>query len=220
MAWTKTTAASSRRLYHGLRSVSDHYGSALPHVENIEPNGHVFILTLGRLTLERVVLACLEQSRPADVDMMMWSLGHTPADKLAKWQADGSIRRLRLVLDGQFRAFNVERYDSLRAQLGPESVRVCPAHAKLVTVRGQDWNFCIRGSLNLSGNPRVEQIDVSDDKGACELVADVFDRIWECFGKITLDDLDAEGRQAAAADGKRVNDTTGPADDLLAGLDL
>jgi hypothetical protein len=46
-------------------------------------------------------------------------------------------------------------------------------------LRNEGWNICVRSSMNLNRNPRLEQYDLDDNFDLCEFFQDIIDEIFE-----------------------------------------
>ena len=79
---------------------------------------------------------------------------------------------------------------TFQQRYGVDSIRVTKNHAKIATVVGNDQAYCIRGSMNLNSNPRMEQVDISEGDGAADLTLAVIAEIWERSAPLPIKDLE------------------------------
>jgi hypothetical protein len=67
----------------------------------------------------------------------------------------------------------------MRALFGDAAIRVTASHCKFLAIRNERWNLAVRTSMNLNENPRLENIEVSDDTNLCGFLTGVVDSIFE-----------------------------------------
>jgi hypothetical protein len=69
----------------------------------------------------------------------------------------------RLVIDRSAEVRSAETIASWRSRFGQDSVRVCKCHAKIARIWNDDYHLLLRGSCNLNANPRLENLDLTED---------------------------------------------------------
>ena len=52
-------------------------------------------------------------------------------------------------------------------------------HAKFFLLRNDNWHICVRSSMNLNRNPRLEQFDLDDSKELCDFFQGIISEIFE-----------------------------------------
>ena len=84
----------------------------------------------------------------------------------------------------------------LQQKYGLDCIRVSKTHCKVVTIATDDgWRIVARGSLNLNANPRMEQIDVSDDQAIYDVMHGLEEELWRRGKPLAVEVL--EHRDAA-----------------------
>jgi len=68
---------------------------------------------------------------------------------------------------------------------GAERIRIAMVHAKIVTIRNEEWGLTVRGSANMCRNLHAEQYDITDDPA----VADQADAMLDYFFRETPEGL-------------------------------
>jgi len=139
----------------------------------LEPGMALFAVTRGQFSMIDAVLACLDQTGPAHISLWTWCI------------ADYEVQVLeRLLMDGRLHSgLLCELLARWQAKFGEKSVRVLRNHAKIATIRTDDWRLLLRGSFNLNFNPRFEQFDLTEGGPDFDLV----ERIEEELEVLPLD---------------------------------
>ena len=139
--------------------------------------GRVFGMTAG-FSLAALVCAALDRTGPADVQIITWS---SDEKNLAKVQAHPSARTVRLIVGSGFHSQEPERCRAAADAVRPENFRIAQSHAKIVIVRNERHAIVIRGTQNLTANPRAENFDAEDSPAIADLfgahVAEIFEAL-------------------------------------------
>jgi len=128
----------------------------------IEHNTDTFILTFGQFSLIDALVAILDQTGPAAVDMATWTAADAHLERSAELLRASSITQMRLILDRSFKTRQPGYFHHMLELFGPECIREMRTHAKFIVVRNDKWNIVVRTSMNLNENPRLENIEVSE----------------------------------------------------------
>ena len=151
--------------------------------DTIQGFGHdmdVAGLTFGQFSLLDLIEATLEVTGPADVAISTWSAGFYDVEAAEKFQALGSIRSIRFVMDIARKNGQANVTDVVDL-FGPESIRTVRSHAKFVVITNDEWNVLITSSMNLNLNPRIEHFDMTDDVERCSMFLAFVDGLFEEF---------------------------------------
>jgi hypothetical protein len=152
--------------------------TAAQAIGKLEHNTDTFILTYGQFSLIDALLVVLDQTGPAHVAVSTWTAAHAHLERSAELMATAEILSFRMIVDRSFQTRQPKYYEQMVELFGPESIRAINTHAKFITVRNAEWNVVIRTSMNLNENPRLENLEVSDNFEFAEffsrIVADVF----------------------------------------------
>jgi hypothetical protein len=66
----------------------------------------------------------------------------------------------------------------MRRLFGDACIRTTRSHAKFATIRNDRWAIAVRTSMNLNENPRLENIEISDDPALCGFLESVADDLY------------------------------------------
>ena len=66
----------------------------------------------------------------------------------------------------------------MREFFGDDCIRTCRSHAKFATITNARWNLAVRTSMNLNHNPRLENMEISDDPDLCRFFTTIADEIF------------------------------------------
>ena len=179
---TKTTAARP------ARSVTRPARTRKPRVSKVtnardaladfDKGLETYCLTFGQFSLMDAVEAVLEKTGPADVALSTWTAGSADLSRSAESLNNGNIRSLRFVVDCSFGQRQPGYLQQVRDLFGDESIRSTRTHAKFVVLTNDEWNVAIRTSMNLNENPRLENIEVSDDPVLAGFLLQIVDEIF------------------------------------------
>ncbi len=183
----KRNASEARR--ERMAKIAGHYADPLSPLDEGLRGVSFFGLTFGKTRFLDVLELMLHHAAPASVDIMSWNMDRKTAELIADWIALERITRLRLVVDGNFRALDEERFNYMLELMGVDNVKVAPVHAKCAAVCGDGFNLLYRSSMNPSGNPRIEQIDITDHKKTMCAFVGLMDVIWDSIEAPTIEDI-------------------------------
>jgi len=137
--------------------------NAATAIGELKPGAEIFVLTYGQFSLIEAIDALLEQTGPAEVVLSTWTAGHADLTKSAKLLEAAAITRFRLIVDSSFLNRKPEWCAHMLKVFGEDCIRVWRGHAKFAVIRNEKWNLAVRTSMNLNTNPRLENLEISDD---------------------------------------------------------
>ncbi len=135
-------------------------------------------VTNGQFSLVDIIQHVLDQSGPADVVVATWTMGIYDAEKAYAFVSNRLIRHIRFILDPSMFSRRPELASVLVKGFGPESFRAVNSHAKFATVRSERLAVCIRSSMNLNENKRLESFDISCCSEMCGFFEAIADDVW------------------------------------------
>ena len=139
--------------------------------------GRVFGFSAG-FSLAALINAALDRTGPADIEITTWS---SDEKNLQIVKDHPSARSVRIIVGSGFHSQEPERCRSAAALVQPENFRIAQTHAKIVTIRNAEHAITIRGSMNLTANPRAENFDVEDSAPVADFfaahAADIFHKL-------------------------------------------
>ena len=72
--------------------------------------------------------------------------------------------------------------DRLRQIFGSDCIVLSKVHAKVCTVRNEDWDVVISGSMNLNRNPRWEHFEIENSRAKAQFFGDLVDELRRKVG--------------------------------------
>lgn len=153
--------------------------SASVAIGELKQGQDTFILTYGQFSLIDALIAILSQTGPADVIISTWTAAHAHLDKTMSMMEDDSILSLRMIIDRSFKTRQPKYFQHMIEIFGKDSIRETVTHAKFMTIRNKDWDIVIRTSMNLNENPRLENIEIADDKLFCDFFENITDELFK-----------------------------------------
>ncbi len=171
------------------------YSSAREAIGTLEKGTDTFILTYGQFSLIDALCAILDQTGPADVTISTWTAANAHLERSADLMASASIKSFRLIVDRSFEGRQPEYAYHMRQLFGPGCVRAIRTHAKFMLIRNERFDVVVRTSMNLNENPRLENIEISEDRAFAEffqtVADDVFREVGEGENKSDIPGLDS-----------------------------
>lgn len=165
----KLKSKSIIKAFHGIHDA----------LGKIEHDCELFLFTKGQLLLVDILAHILNQVGPCDIDIITWAIGNETIDKLAHMKSVGKIKSMRLIIDYSVQSMHPEYCAKIRRVFGDESIRVTKNHAKVLILRNAEWTLCVRSSMNLNVNRRLEYCEISDDREMAGFFGEFFEEWWK-----------------------------------------
>lgn len=151
------------------------YQNAFDAIGELEPGCETFILTFGQFSLIDAIAALVRKTGPASVVISTWTAGHTDLTTTALLLEDAEITDLRLIVDRSFLTRQPGYCRRMLELFGPDCIRTWRGHAKFAIIRNAKWSLVVRTSMNLNTNPRLENLEISDDPDFCDFFLQIVD---------------------------------------------
>ena len=74
------------------------------------------------------------------------------------------MRSFNLVTDHSFKSREQGYADTVTELFGVDNIRTTKIHAKFVLIHNEDYKVCIRTSMNLNGNRRIENFEIDENE--------------------------------------------------------
>jgi hypothetical protein len=162
-------------------------GAASEAIGPVTRGLEVFVLTHGQFSLMDALVYLSQQTGPADLTVSTWTAGNEDLEYLAHLLTGGEFRSVRFLVDRSFITRQPAYCATLRRLFGDDCIRTSRTHAKFATIRNDRWDLAVRTSMNLNHNPRMENIEVSDDPALCDFLAAEVDRYFGTIGDGAFD---------------------------------
>jgi len=153
-------------------------GTAAQAIGTLEKDTDTFILTYGQFSLIDALMAILDQTGPAHIIISTWTAAHADLTRSAELLETAEILSFKMIVDRSFQSRQPEYYQHMLRLFSPKSVRAVRTHAKFLTVRNDKWNIVVRTSMNLNSNPRLENLEVSENKEFADFFEQIADDIF------------------------------------------
>lgn len=152
--------------------------SAEEAIGKIEKNTDKFILTYGQFSLIDALAAILKQTGKSDVIISTWTAAHSHLDRTAELIESLSLKSFRMIVDRSFKTRQQKYYDHMVDLFGIESIREITTHAKFMVISNDLFNVVVRTSMNLNENPRLENIEISENKEFADFFIELTDELF------------------------------------------
>lgn len=153
-------------------------GDARIAIGDISPGCEIFGFNKGQFSLMDVIVALLDQTGPATIDLSTWTAANADIRHAYQFLESGRITGARWVVDVSFPTRQRDYWMALLERFGPDAIRLTRTHAKFCVIRNADWNIVLRSSMNLNKNPRFENFEISDDSDFADYFTDVVNEIF------------------------------------------
>lgn len=120
--------------------------------------------TDGSFSLIDIIKTVLDVTGPSCVTVCTWSAGIKDANQV-KWLIDSKLIKSFTIITDHSYVTRQKRYSmELSHIFGDENIRTSEVHAKFTLISNDNWNICIRHSMNLNANKTCESFEIDDDK--------------------------------------------------------
>jgi hypothetical protein len=165
-------------------------GSAMQAIGTLEKNQDTFILTYGQFSLIDALMAILRQTGPAHVSISTWTAAHAHLDRAMELMEASTFLSFRMIVDRSFKTRQPKYYQHMIHLFGADSIRAIRTHAKFMIIRNDHWDIVVRTSMNLNENPRLENIEISENKAFAEFFQLIVDDVFSEVGsEVMLSDM-------------------------------
>jgi hypothetical protein len=150
----------------------------------------IFGCTKGDWSLVDLIEYVLGFTGPAHVDLATWTMGGNDTFFAHGLLDSGRILSMRFLVDFSFPRCQPSYAAALRQRFGDNSIRLSKCHAKFVVIRNEEWSVCIRTSMNLNENKRLEFYEISDSQPMAEWLVSLMDSL---FARTTTEETWSRG---------------------------
>ncbi|MBT6338806.1 MAG: hypothetical protein HOJ48_05870 [Desulfobacula sp.] len=147
-------------------------------IGKLQKNTDTFILTFGQFSLIDTLTSILDQTGPAHVTISTWTAANADLERSASLMASSEILSLRMIVDIFFKTRQPKYFYHMINLFGSNSIRQMKTHAKFIIVQNDQWNIVVRTSMNLNKNPRLENIEISENKDFTDFFNKIVDEIF------------------------------------------
>jgi len=170
----------SRKSDTSRRIIRDHRRSrtAVEAIEGLSRDREIYGLTKGLFSLADLLMASLEVTGPAHMDISTWTAASADLTRIHELIGGGKILSTRWLVDFSFQRRAPALASQLREQFGCDAVRVSKNHAKLAILKNDAWDLVIQTSMNLNTNPRFENFHAAHDPELAAFYRSILDEIW------------------------------------------
>jgi len=148
---------------------------AIGQLEKYQDN---FIMTYGQFSLTDALIAIIDITGPADVTISTWTAADAHLERAAQLVESADILNFRMIVDASFETRQPKYTAHMRALFGDDCIRAIKTHAKFLVIRNEKWDIVVRTSMNLNGNPRLENIEISENKEFADFFTKIADEIF------------------------------------------
>lgn len=170
---------------HGSRRVfrKDGFTEAAAIIGPIHDGDEICGFVNGQFSLVDILEHVLTQTGPADITLAAWTMGIFDAEKAYSFVRNKLIRRVRFIVDPSMFSRRPEFATILVRGFGPNAFRAVNNHAKFCTVRSDRLAVCVRSSMNMNSNKRLETFDLSASGELTAFFEGVVDDIWRLISE-------------------------------------
>lgn len=167
--------------YENKKSIARRTGTiqARTAISGMTKKTRVTGLTNGAFSLISLIDACLEVTGKADVIVSTWSAGVYDVTAISELINSGKIRDFKIILDRSFKTRQAQYAVTVEDLFTNENIRTTNTHSKFVLIKNDEWNLCIRSSMNLNENKRCENFDIDNDIDVYNLFNDFASELFD-----------------------------------------
>ena len=155
------------------------FESARQAIGKIEKNTDTFCLTFGQFSLIDALEVILKQTGKAHVVVSSWTAAQAHLARAKEMMARLDVESFRMIIDRSFKTRQPDYYKFLLEHLGVECIRQINTHAKFLVIHNDNFNIVVRTSMNFNENPRLENIEISENKNFTDFFLSLTDEIFK-----------------------------------------
>ena len=159
------------------------YQYAREAVSSFEKGSRLIGLTKGQFSLIDLIVALLDKTGPANIVCCTWSAGIKDAKQMHILLNSGKINSFTLVTDYSYSTRQKQYAITVEELFGKENIRTTDIHAKFVLIQNENYNVCIRTSMNLNANRKCENYEIDDDKEVFDFYMNFIEDIFGAMPK-------------------------------------
>ena len=153
--------------------------NALEAIGTLKPGCELFILTFGQFSLIDALCTVLQQTGPAHVTLATWTAADADLRQSAELLRTAAISSMRFLVDRSFLTRHPSYCETMRGLFGDQCIRTARTHAKWALISNDSWKIVFRTSMNLNSNPRLENLEISDDPALFDFLLSIADGIFD-----------------------------------------
>ena len=132
----------------------------------------------GQFSLIDLLDAFAEIIPGADLTISTWTTARADLARLELLIRAQKFQNFRILTDISFQRRQPGMINAIRQTYGSEAVRITRNHAKFMLLKHGQFRIVIRTSMNLNFNPRLEDVDVTDDSELFDYITNIINEIW------------------------------------------
>jgi len=151
---------------------------AYQHVQGFSAGERRVFLSKKQFSLVDVITAMTHEIGRCALECAVWTGTQESLNQIQTLVQSKRIGKARWILCNSQRGMNPDRVEKVVEIFGPDAIRVLPLHAKMVTLKNDDWSVVILTSANLTLNQSVEHCDVTDSPKLYDYIHGFFDEVF------------------------------------------
>ena len=152
--------------------------TAADFLREFAPGCHIFGFTKGQFSLIDLLDAFAEIIPGADLTISTWTTARADLARLELLIRAQKFQNFRILTDISFQRRQPGMINAIRQTYGSEAVRITRNHAKFMLLQHGQFRIVVRTSMNLNFNPRLEDVDVTDDPELFDYITNILNEIW------------------------------------------
>jgi len=181
----RTTREKNREIRHAMYSEN-----AKLALGTISKGCEIYGLCKGQFSIINIIREVLRQVGKSDVIISTWTAAGYDIKKTFKLKEDGYINKISFILDRSAKTKVGGDNFKVFEEYFKNEIFITNCHAKFILIKNDDWNICIRTSMNLNENKRLENFEISDCKVLYNYMHSIAsDIISEEYNNKSLDSL-------------------------------
>jgi len=157
--------------------------NAKDSIGKIEKNTDNFILTFGQFSLIDALAVILDQTGPAHVSISTWTAADAHLERSKELLSSLHVLSFRMIVDRSFESRQPGYYYHMIKLFGADCIRAIRTHAKFMIIQNDKFNIVVRTSMNLNENPRLENIEISENKLFADFMHEIVDAVFDEVGE-------------------------------------
>jgi len=152
-------------------------------LRNFSKDCRIIGLTRGEFSLIDLLRSILKKTGKAHVICTTWSAGIKDAHQIEWLMRDNNISSFNLVTDHSYSTRQKKYAVTIEQLFGKENIRTSEIHAKFLLIYNDNYNVCVRTSMNLNANRTCENFEIDEDKSIFDFYMDFIEHLFGSMPK-------------------------------------
>ena len=145
-------------------NIGKHMNRCSEVVGYIEKDSTMHVVSIAEWSMEHLIAHITDQIGRCNLMLATWSISNDAATKLCSVINAGLFESVRILFDWRVKVRKPSALTMIKMNLDKADIRLHSCHAKVYLLWNNNYHIVIVGSPNLTTNPRIEAIVITESK--------------------------------------------------------